>query len=245
MIFLETKDIIKWWNFPRATIINRNLPKALTYSHIKNQAEKHYLQDNVKSIYVLANFKTANTNIPQFENDNEQYQEVQFLYVRAKREIDLKKNYKVLLDLIPYPLVILTEEPNGYTICTGKFEKLSNGFLKLLKIYPSQVYNIKNLQFALQEFSLNNLPNQNFKTFYNGLSDEIATSLARKQYGEKISNLTREEKDELDDLKKQIKNLKVQIKREHQLNRKVDMQMRKKQLEDQFSDKLSKLTYFE
>lgn len=245
MIFLETKDIIKWWNFPRATIINRNLPKASTYSHIRNQAEKHYLQDNVKSIYVLANFKTANTNIPQFENDNEQYQEVQFLYVRAKREIDLKKNYKVLLDLIPYPLVILTEEPNGYTICTGKFEKLSNGFLKLLKIYPSQVYNIKNLQFALQEFSLNNLPNQNFKTFYNGLSDEIATSLARKQYGEKISNVTREEKDELDDLKKQIKNLKVQIKREHQLNRKVDMQMRKKQLEDQFSDKLSKLTYFE
>lgn len=239
MIFLETKDIIKWWNFPRATIINRNLPKALTYSHIKNQAEKHYLQDNVKSIYVLANFKTANTNIAQFENDNEQYQEVQFLYVRTNGKSDLKKIYKVLLDLIPYPLVILTEEPSGYSIYTGKFEKLSNGFLKLLKIYPSQIYNYKDLKCALQQFSINNLPKQNFKTFYNGLSDKIAASLARKQYGEKAGTVTREEKDELDDLNKKIENLRVKIKREHQLNRKIDMQMRKKKLEEEFFNKLT------
>lgn len=236
---METKDIIKWWKFPSATIINRNLPKTQIYPHMKNVADKQFLQDSVQSIYMLASLKTDNTHIAVYEDDKELYQEIQFLYVKIKDKGDSTKIYKMLAHLIPYPLVILTDGPDSFTIYTGRFEKLSTGFLKLLNVYPSPVYQDENLEEVLQQISLIDLPRQNLKTFYDGLRDEIATATAKSQYGEAVGNITGEEKDQLDALKKQIEDLRGQIKKERQLNRKIDMQMKLKKLKDELSSKIN------
>lgn len=236
---LETKDIIKWWKFPSATIINRNLPKTQIYPHMKNVVDKQFLQDSVQSIYMLASLKTDNTHIAVYEDDKELYQEIQFLYVKIKDKGDSTKIYKMLAHLIPYPLVILTDGPDSFTIYTGRFEKLSTGFLKLVNVYPSPVYQDENLEEVLQQISLIDLPRQNLKTFYDGLRDEIATATAKSQYGEAVGNITGEEKDQLDALKKQIEDLRGQIKKERQLNRKIDMQMKLKKLKDELSSKIN------
>ncbi|KAF0506999.1 DUF4391 domain-containing protein [Pediococcus pentosaceus] len=236
---LETKDIIKWWKFPSATIINRNLPKTQIYPHMKNAADKQFLQDSVQSIYMLASLKTDNTHIAVYEDDKELYQEIQFLYVKTKDKGDSTKIYKMLAHLLPYPLVILADEPDSFTIYTGRFEKLSTGFLKLVNVYPSSVYQDENLEEVLQQISLIDLPRQNLKTFYDGLRDEIATATAKSQYGEAVGNITGEEKDQLDALKKQIEDLRGQIKKERQLNRKINMQMKLKKLKDELSSKIN------
>lgn len=236
---LETKDIIKWWKFPSATIINRNLPKTQIYPHMKNAADKQFLQDSVQSIYMLASLKTDNTHIAVYEDDKELYQEIQFLYVKTKGKGDSTKIYKMLAHLLPYPLVILADEPDSFTIYTGRFEKLSTGFLKLVNVYPSSVYQDENLEEVLQKISLIDLPRQNLKTFYDGLRDEIATATAKSQYGEAVGNITGEEKDQLDALKKQIEDLRGQIKKERQLNRKINMQMKLKKLKDELSSKIN------
>lgn len=236
---LETKDIIKWWKFPSATIINRNLPKTQIYPHMKNTADKQFLQDSVQSIYMLASLKTDNTHIAVYEDDKELYQEIQFLYVKTKGKGDSTKIYKMLAHLLPYPLVILADEPDSFTIYTGRFEKLSTGFLKLVNVYPSSVYQDENLEEVLQKISLIDLPRQNLKTFYDGLRDEIATATAKSQYGEAVGNITGEEKDQLDALKKQIEDLRGQIKKERQLNRKINMQMKLKKLKDELSSKIN------
>lgn len=236
---METKDIIKWWKFPSATIINRNLPKTQIYPHMKNTADKQFLQDSVQSIYMLASLKTDNTHIAVYEDDKELYQEIQFLDVKTKDKGDSTKIYKMLAHLLPYPLVILADEPDSFTIYTGRFEKLSTGFLKLVNVYPSSVYQDENLEEVLQQISLIDLPRQNLKTFYDGLRDEIATATAKSQYGEAVGNITGEEKDQLDALKKQIEDLRGQIKKERQLNRKINMQMKLKKLKDELSSKIN------
>ena len=236
---METKDIIKWWKFPSATIINRNLPKTQIYPHMKNTADKQFLQDSVQSIYMLASLKTDNTLIAVYEDDKELYQEIQFLDVKTKDKGDSTKIYKMLAHLLPYPLVILADEPDSFTIYTGRFEKLSTGFLKLVNVYPSSVYQDENLEEVLQQISLIDLPRQNLKTFYDGLRDEIATATAKSQYGEAVGNITGEEKDQLDALKKQIEDLRGQIKKERQLNRKINMQMKLKKLKDELSSKIN------
>ena len=210
---METKDIIKWWKFPSATIINRNLPKTQIYPHMKNAADKQFLQDSVQSIYMLASLKTDNTHIAVYEDDKELYREIQFLYVKTKDKGDSTKIYKMLAHLIPYPLVILTDEPDSFTIYTGRFEKLSTGFLKLVNVYPSPVYQDEDLEEVLQQISLIDLPRQNL--------------------------ITGEEKDQLDALKKQIEDLRGQIKKERQLNRKINMQMKLKKLKDELSSKIN------
>lgn len=206
---------------------------------MKNVADKQFLQDSVQSIYMLASLKTDNTHIAVYEDDKELYQEIQFLYVKTKDKGNSTKIYKMLAHLIPYPLVILTDGPDSFTIYTGRFEKLSTGFLKLVNVYPSPVYQDENLEEVLQQISLIDLPRQNLKTFYDGLRDEIATATAKSQYGEAVGNITGEEKDQLDALKKQIEDLRGQIKKERQLNRKIDMQMKLKKLKDELSSKIN------
>ena len=206
---------------------------------MKNVADKQFLQHSVQSIYILASLKTENTHIDVYEDDKELYQEIQFLYVKTKDKGDSTKIYKMLAQLIPYPLVILTDEPDSFTIYTGRFEKLSRGFLKLVNIYPSPVYQDEYLEQVLQQLTLIDLPRQNLKTFYDGLRDEIATTMAKVQYGKEVGKITSEEKDQLDDLKKQIENLRTQIKKERQLNRRIDMQMKMKELRDELSSKIN------
>jgi len=236
---LKTKDIIKWWKFPNATVINRNLPKTQIYPHMKSVADKQFLQDSVQSIYMLANLKSDNTNIATYEDDKEIYQEIQFLYVKTKDRGDSTKIYRILSRLIPYPLVILIDEADKFTIYAGRFEKLQTGFLKIMKIYSSPIYQDKDLEGVLQQIALINLPRQDLKAFYDGLCDEIVTATAKEQYGEAIGNITGLEKDQLDSLKKKIDELQNQIKKERQLNRKIDMQMKLKKLKDELSSKLN------
>mgnify|MGYP006932501308 CR=1 FL=1 len=85
----------------------------------------------------------------------------------------------MLAHLILYPLVVLADEPDSFTIHTGRFEKMSKDFLKLVNIYPSPVYQDEDLEEVLLRISLINLPRQNLKAFYDRLRDEIASATAK------------------------------------------------------------------
>ena len=60
---------------------------------MKSVADKQFLQDSVQSIYMLANLKSANTNIAMYEDDKELYQEIQFIYIKTKDRGDSTKIY--------------------------------------------------------------------------------------------------------------------------------------------------------
>lgn len=230
---METKNIVKWWFFPKATIINKNLPKIQIFPHMKNAKDKQFLTDSVQSIYMLANFKSENTNILSFESEDELYTEIWFYYVKTKEKGNSEKIFKLLSSLIPYPLVVLTDEIEDFTLYTGRFERQPNNFLKLKNIYPSPIYNIDSAESVLADLDLSELPRQNFKVFYDGLRDELAKQLAANQYGVESDGITADKKDQLDILNKQIEALKMQVKKEKQLNRKIDLQMQLKKAKDE------------
>ena len=230
---METKNIVKWWLFPKATIINKNLPKIQIFPHMKNAKDKHFLTDSVQSIYMLANFKSENTNILSFESEDELYTEIWFYYVKTKEKGNSEKIFKLLSSLIPYPLVVLTDEIEDFTLYTGRFERQPNNFLKLKNIYPSPIYNIDSAESVLADLDLSELPRQNFKVFYDGLRDELAKQLAANQYGVESDGITADKKDQLDILNKQIEALKMQVKKEKQLDRKIDLQMQLKKAKDE------------
>ncbi len=206
---------------------------------MKNTADKQFLQDTVQSIYLIASFRSDNTHIAVYKDDRELYQEIQFLYVQTKNRGDSEKIYKMLSRLMPYPLVVLIDEPSSFMIYTGRFEQVASGFLKIINVYPSPIYQDEKLEEVLHELSMDGLPRQNLKVFYDGLRDGIVTATAKVEYGEEVGNITGEEKDQLDDLRKQIEDLRGQIKKEHQLNRKIDKQLKLKKLQDDISSKIN------
>lgn len=103
----------------------------------------------------------------------------------------------MLSSLIPYPLVVLTDEIEDFTLYTGRFERQPNNFLKLKNIYPSPIYNIDSAESVLADLDLSELPCQNFKVFYDGLRDELAKQLAANQYGVESDGITADKKTNL------------------------------------------------
>ena len=229
---MNLNDIIKLWRFPKSTIVNRNLPKLHIYPHIKKTKDRDFIQNNVQSIYVLANFRTENTRIPAFESEDETYQEVQFLYIKTKDSSDSERVFGLLSNLIPYPLVALVEEVDNYIIFTGRYEKLSTGYLKLVKSYISPSYNKEELEVVLKKLEVSNLPQKNLKVLYDQIRDIISTEQVTGQFNELSRDITSEEKDKIDTLTNKINNLSNSISKERQLNRKIEMQMELKRLQD-------------
>lgn len=230
---METKQILKWLGLPNGTVINRKLPKTQIYPHIKKTSDKQFLQNEIQTIYLLASIKQDNTNIPEYENEKELYQEIQFLYVSTKKCGNAEKVYKLLAGLIPYPLAVIVEEQQEFVIIAGRFEKLSSGFLKLQRTYPSPIYKTVDATQILSNLAIMELPRQNLKVFYDGFRDKLATESAKRQYGDGIDEVSGDIKDKLDELTSQINLLSTRIKKERQLNRKIDMQMQLKKVKDE------------
>ncbi|WP_261806792.1 DUF4391 domain-containing protein [Lapidilactobacillus luobeiensis] len=236
---LETRNIIRWWGFPSATIINRNFPKTQLFAHMKNAKDKQFLTDVVQSIYMLANLKTSNTHIPTYESDQELYTEIWFYYVRTKETGKANAIYKLLASLIPYPIVLIVDNLDSFVIITGRFERQADDYLKLITVYSSPEYPNEQAKFEIERTALMSMPKQSLKTVYDGLRDEMTTRLAQNQYGKELGKVTSEKKDLLDSLSSQIDRLKAQIGKEKQINRRVEMQVELQKVKNEFNDLIS------
>lgn len=233
---MEIKDLLKWWRFPKSTIVNKNLPKNQIYLHMKDSNDKMYLQEYVQSIYLLANFKTENTRIPAFESETETYQEIQFIYLKVRENGNASKLYKLLANLIPYPLVIITDQENGFALYTGCFEKISTGYIRLLSTYDSPLLAEDELEETLNQLSILVLPNQNLKVFYDSLRDTLVNLQIKRQYSTFSGNLDSTQKDRIDELNTEIAKMKTAVRKEKQINRKVEYQVKLSKLKQELND---------
>ncbi|ASD51135.1 DUF4391 domain-containing protein [Erysipelothrix rhusiopathiae] len=233
---METRDLLKWWKFPKNTIVNRNLPKSQIYLHMKNSNDKAYLQEYVQSIYLLANFKTDNTRIPAFESETETYQEVQFIYLKIRENGNASKLYKLLASLIPYPLVVIIEQEKGFVIYTGRFEKMTTGYIRLLSVYDSPLLAEDELKETLNQLSILVLPNQNLKVFYDSLRDTLVNLQIKKEYSTFSGIMDCTQKDRIDEINGEIAKMKNAIKKEKQINRKVEYQVKLRKLKQELND---------
>lgn len=233
---MEIRNLLKLWKFPKNTVVNRNLPKSQIYLHMKNSNDKAYLQEYVQSIYLLANFKTENTRIPAYESEIETFQEIQFIYLKVREGGNSEKLYKLLASLIPYPLVVIAEHEDCFVIYTGRFEKMSTGYIRLLSVYDSPLLAEDELEETLNQLSILVLPSQNLKVFYEALRDTIVNLKIKKQYNTFEGILDSVQKDRIDELNAEIEKMKKAVNKEKQINRKVEYQVKLRKLKQELND---------
>lgn len=231
---MEIKQIIRAWDFPKNTIINRNLPKATLYKQMMDAKKKEFLQNSVQTIYWMASYKTDNTNIKLFSSDEELYTEVEFIYVQVRNDDVSDKVYKTIAELIPYPLVVLMEDPNKLHIVSGRYERKTGNVLRLTKVYKSSDYNeVAIIQF-LNKLTLKNLPKSNFKVFYDTIRDIIINdeAKARDDIDDDVL-LDANVSDQLNELDKLIERTKNAAKKEKQLHKAAPLYKELNKLKEQ------------
>lgn len=222
--------LLKAMGFPKATQIMKTLP----YNQMENKltsAQKKIISDHVVSrgIRILATIQTSNTNINVFESESERYDSIVFLAVNVK---DLKKSaqiYKVFMSIMPNPLVILFFNENRTKWIFALHEKKKDGYLKMKDMYEiSETVTLEQVQ---EKVHFESLQNQHLKAFYRSWIEQLLSLELYTSY--QVNRSVTLEKNILQQLRvleNEITYYVDQAKKESQLNKRIEHQLKANEL---------------
>lgn len=206
-----------------------NIPKNAIYPQLKKTEDKDLIQDSVQSIYLLAILNEQTTNLAVYESDTEYFNEIFFIHLHMREKAKEEKIFNLLTHIFPYPVVVVFNFEEYSTIHTGKYDKrLINGVpsVKVTKTYSSKKYSEQEMNQLFERINLNQLTQRNFKELYLWIQENILGDTLNfgAQENSKPVILSADERDEINQLEKDIDRLRKEIKRETQINKIIPLQ---------------------
>lgn len=206
-----------------------NIPKNAIYPQLKKTEDKDLIQDSVQSIYLLAILNEQTTNLAVYESDTEYFNEIFFIHVHMREKAKEEKIFNLLTHIFPYPVVVVFNFEEYSTIHTGKYDKrLINGVpsVKVTKTYSSKKYSEQEMNQLFKRIKLNQLSQRNFKELYLWIQENILGDTL--SYEDEDNHgpilLSSDDRDEINQLEKDIDRLRKEIKREAQINKIIPLQ---------------------
>ena len=207
-----------FFNLPNKCKVDKNLPKEIIYKNADaNEKFKRIFIENVEKIryeYALTN---GNTNIEKYIKDNERYEEIHFIKIVLREKGKENIISKLLHQLIPKGTVLILEFNEEILISIAS-KKINGNRISIEEIYNTNWLNKDNEK--LKEFSYENFNSTNMKTFYESIIEKVRIINLNKDSG----NIEKENLDLIENLNKEIEELKALRKKETQTNRVVEIQ---------------------
>jgi hypothetical protein len=232
-------DIIKYFNFPNSTLIERKLFKKQFLDNFSlTTNEKKILSECVDSITLNNLLNKDSINILPFKNETHSYQEIAVISVEIKNQNKSKEIANIILH-IPYPviLILVYKEQIQINISPKRLNVSDVSKLVVEEQYFTKWIDFKNLtsidETFLHSLNINNHSFRNFLAFYESFIDKLISYNASIYSG--IFSISKDTKMILENIQKteaQIIDIKNKIKKETNFNDKVNMNMQLKNLND-------------
>lgn len=232
-------DIIKYFNFPNSTLIERKLFKKQFLDNFSlTTNEKRILSDNVDSITLNNLLNKDSINISPFKNETHNYQEIAVISVEINNQSKSKEITNIILH-IPYPvvLILIYKEQIQINISPKRLNISDVSKLVVEEQYFTKWIDFKNLtsidETFLHSLNINNHSFRNFLAFYESFIDKLISYNASIYSG--TLTVSKDTKMILENIQKteaQIIDIKNKIKKETNFNDKVNMNMQLKKLND-------------
>ncbi|MHB9309409.1 DUF4391 domain-containing protein, partial [Fusobacterium polymorphum] len=166
----------------------------------------------------LVNF--SNSNIQSYISDNEKFEEIDFIKIILKEKGKENIISKLFHQLIPKSTVILLEFKNEILISTSD-KRTDKEKIILEEVFNSTWIDVENKM--LKELEYKKLNSTNLKLFYEDITEKVRViNLSKKLNCE--NNIESENVDLLEELNKEIEELKLLRKKETQINRIAEIQ---------------------
>lgn len=248
-------NLIELLNIDKRCVVDKRITKvAISNNSTLNTSEKKLLKEVINDIRWLASYKPFNSAIPEFITKTESYDEVEIISVGFSNVKYTKQVVNLLQKSMPYPLVLLLEVENLFSVSVAK--KSINQADKLKRtideVITSTWLNRKEDKKVNQDF-LNQLNTKTFhnlhlKAFYESFTKAIhqyETSLLTGSFSPKDGKAIDKDAETLKQIEaidKDIISLKSQIKKETVFSDKVRLNMNLKEREEKRQKLIEKLT---
>lgn len=209
------------FNLPNECKIDKNIPKEMIYKNAEaNEKLKRVFIDTVEKIRFMYLLNFSNSNIQNYINDKERFEEIDFIKIILREKGKENIISKLFHQLIPKSTVIILEFKTEILISTCN-KKIEKERVIVEEVFNSNWIDVENKM--LKELEYKKLNSTNLKLFYEDIIEKVRViNLSKKLNCE--NSIKSENVDLLEELNKEIEELKVIRKKETQLNRITEIQ---------------------
>lgn len=209
------------FNLPNECKIDKNIPKEMIYKNAEaNEKLKRVFIDTVEKIRFMYLLNFSNSNIQNYVSDKERFEEIDFIKIILREKGKENVISKLFHQLIPKSTVIILEFKTEILISTSN-KKVEKERVIVEEVFNSNWIEIENKM--LEDLEYKKLNSTNLKVFYEDIIEKVRIiNLSKKLNCE--NSIKSENVDLLEELNKEIEELKVIRKKETQLNRITEIQ---------------------
>lgn len=209
------------FNLPIECKIDKNIPKEVIYKNAEaNDKLKRIFIDNIEKIRFMYLLNFSNSNIQSYISDNERFEEIDFIKIILREKGKENVISKLFHQLIPKSTVIILEFKTEILISTSN-KKIEKERVIVEEVFNSNWIDVENKM--LKELEYKKLNSTNLKLFYESIIEKVRViNLSRKLNCE--NSIKSENVDLLEELNKEIEELKALRKKESQINRVAEIQ---------------------
>ena len=210
--------------------LNQFVAKKSFYDNADMTAsDKKLFKDNIAKITLAYQLHTKNTNISAYMTPEREYPLINVFEVALEKNEKTKRIAEIMMRSIPYPMVLVFLYEEQYQVWTAHQRVNQNDDTKnVLEDFVFTDWE-QNLDFI----NVSEMNMSNFFAVYSGIVDAISIHNAKTIVQDE--NLTGEQARELtsklEEIENQIAALKAKMKKETQVNKRIELNMEIKKLE--------------
>ncbi len=234
--------VITALNLPASANLRQRVPKKLLVEHgAATAADRRYINQGVENVYWVAALKPTTIGVPAYRDETREYLEISILRLTLRPEAKVARLVDLAHRAIPYPVLLLAEpEEGGEVSCAHKrWSEAEADETVLDGPVVATVGEADDHTCAfLSSIAVEKLPRTNMLALYQGWIDAILALHAAAITGEfsMPENAARARErasglEEYAEAEDEIARLRNVATRERQIARRVEMNLKIKQLE--------------
>ena len=235
-------DFYRDLNIPKSCHVGNTVFKKLFYdSGDLNKTDKELFTEQIDKIIWTFCFKPDTINIMPYHDEQREYTEMEILEVRLHSDGKIKRIAKIIMRTIPYPMLLVFSLDNKIQLWAAhqRISLADQSRNTIEEFIFTDWVNLDKLtdkdKMLLQSLQLQNLSHVNYYRLYSDIVDRLITYNASKLTDGYIEGKDADDVkviyDKIAGIDQEIEKLRVGIKKESQLNRRVEMNIEIKKLE--------------
>ncbi|MCT4594356.1 MAG: DUF4391 domain-containing protein [Anaeromicrobium sp.] len=245
---------IKELNIPAKCRVGKKIFKKVFYENASfNKKDKEIFTEEIKSIEWLFSLKSDTINIQPYVDGDKEYEEIAIIKVDVISYKRIKKICEIIQKTIPYPLILIFNREDKILISAAlkRVNKADESKNTVEEYFYTDLVDLSSPsddeEKFLQSLNLNSLSFTNFYNLYMDIINRM-NLLNVTKYGEKYEVVSEEKardikkiSDEIEETDKEIIDLRNKMKKEVGFNKRVELNMKIKQLKEQRKILIEKL----
>ena len=228
-------DTYKFLNIPDSCFIGSTIYKKLFYENANlSTSDKSLFTDTINKVVWLYCLKPETINIPAYKDEVREYPEIEVIEVILNKEYGLNRIAEIIMRTIPYPMLLIfkLEDKIRFYMAHQRTSQ-SDSSKNTIEEFISTDW-LSNDSDLFAKLDIKQMRFTNFYTLYSDIVDAISIynlSAIMPTDDTITGDKARELSAKIEDIEQRIANLRSKLKKESQFNRKMELNIEIKRLE--------------